>query len=79
MALPRTAHSRRVYCSHLRQLTHMVIRLLRNLSPSTVETAYKVYVCPRENLLYKRIYLISNRPKVTLKGLIGALIYLLYK
>ena len=26
----------------------------------TVETAYKVYVCPRGNLLYMRIYLITD-------------------
>ena len=49
---------------------------------TTVETAYKVYVCPRGNLLYMQIYLITDRDrdrKVTLKGHIGALIYLLYK
>ena len=28
--------------------------------PSTVETAYKVYVCPRGNLLYMWIYLITD-------------------
>ena len=28
--------------------------------PSTVETGYKVYVCPRGNLLYCRPYFISN-------------------
>ena len=41
----------------------------------TVETAYKVYFCPRGNLL---LYadLPNNRPKVTLKGHIGAFIYL---
>ena len=27
---------------------------------TTVETAYKVYVCPRGNLLYSRPYFISN-------------------
>ena len=27
---------------------------------TTVETAYKVYICPRGNLLYMRIYLITN-------------------
>ena len=26
----------------------------------TVETAYKVYVCPKGNLLYMRIYLITD-------------------
>ena len=26
----------------------------------TVETAYKVYVCPRGNLLYMQIYLITD-------------------
>ena len=26
----------------------------------TVETAYKVYICPRGNLLYIRIYLITD-------------------
>ena len=26
----------------------------------TVETAFKVYVCPRGNLLYMRIYLITD-------------------
>ena len=37
---------------------------------TTVETAYKVAICPRGNLLYKRIYLITGA---------GALIYLFYK
>ena len=32
----------------------------REFMPNTVETAYKVYVCPRRNLLYMRIYLITN-------------------
>ena len=27
---------------------------------NTAETAYKVYVCPRGNLLYMRIYLITD-------------------
>ena len=52
--------------------------LLYKMLRITVETAYKVYVCPRGNLLYMQIYLITDR-KVTLKGHIGALIYLLYK
>ena len=43
----------------------------------TVETAYKVAICPRGNLLCMRIYLI--RSKVTMKKCIRALIYLLYK
>ena len=30
------------------------------LIADTVETAYKVYVCPRGNLLYMQIYLITN-------------------
>ena len=32
-----------------------------SLTLSTVETAYKVYVCPRGNLLYMRIYLIPDQ------------------
>ena len=44
----------------------------------TVETAYKVAICPRGNLLYKQL-LLNNRPKVTLERRIWALIYLLYK
>ena len=28
--------------------------------PYTVETAYKVAICPRGNVLYMRIYLIAN-------------------
>ena len=27
---------------------------------NTVETAYKVYICPRGNLLYMRIYFITD-------------------
>ena len=46
----------------------------------TIATGYKVAICSRGNLLYMRIYLISNnRPKVTLEKRIWALIYLLYK
>ena len=40
---------------------------------NTLETAYKVPICPRGYLLNMRIYLISNnRPKVTLKRHIWA-------
>ena len=39
---------------------------------STLETVYKVAICPRENLPYKQVYFI-NDPKVTLKCCIGAL------
>ena len=31
-----------------------------SFTSDTVETAYKVYVCPRGNLLYMRIYLITD-------------------
>ena len=31
-----------------------------SFNSDTVETAYKVYVCPRGNLLYMRIYLITD-------------------
>ena len=36
----------------------------------TVETAYKVYVCPRGNLLYMRIYLITGL-KLLYRGILG--------
>ena len=36
----------------------------------TVETAYKVYVCPRGNLLYMRIYLIIDL-KLLWRGVLG--------
>ena len=36
----------------------------------TVETAYKVAICPRGNLLYMRIYLITNL-KVLWNGIFG--------
>ena len=36
----------------------------------TVETAYKVAICPRGNLLYMRIYLITDL-KVLCKGVFG--------
>ena len=37
---------------------------------NTVETAYKVAICPRGNLLYMRIYLITDL-KVLWKGIFG--------
>ena len=46
---------------------------------NTVETAYKVAICPRGNLPYMQIYLIADL-KLLLRGIyIGALIYILYK
>ena len=45
----------------------------------TVETAYKVYVCPRRKKSTLYADLLNNQLKVTLNGYIGALIYLLYK
>ena len=38
--------------------------------PYTVETAYKVAICPRGNVLYMRIYLIANL-KLLGKGVFG--------
>ena len=37
---------------------------------TTLETAYKVAICPKGNLPYQQIYFI-NDPKVTLKWCIG--------
>ena len=38
----------------------------------TVETAYKVAICPRGNLLYMQIYLITDL-KLLWRGLLGLL------
>ena len=48
----------------------------------TLETVYKVPICPRRNLLYKQIYLITDQKllySLALQGYIGALKWLLYK
>ena len=40
------------------------------LNLTTVETAYKVYIFPRGNLLYMQIYLITDL-KLLLRGILG--------
>ena len=42
------------------ELLIQLIGLGESAFPNTVETAYKVYVCPRGNLLYMQIYLITD-------------------
>ena len=46
--------------------------IVSHIELSTVETAYKVYVCPRGNLLYMQIYLITHL-KLLQRGIFGLL------
>ena len=58
-----------LFCPCLQCFSDIVTH--RKSDPNTLETAYKVAICPRGDLPYKQIYLINDH-KVTLKRPITA-------